>query len=400
MREVRNVRTIGVEERRARLGRRHRLAPSARAGDPVVLTRSVVALHATDPASVHLSAAARLAEPSVAAVERAMYDDRTLLRMLGMRRTMFVVPDELAPVVQAACTAEVAVRERKLLTKHLADAGIVPDQGAADVWLKEVEDETSAALLARGAANAGELGEDVPRLRERLSMAEGKAYASQPFVTNRVLSQLAAQARIVRGRPRGSWLSSQYSWSPIEKWLPRGLADVPADEARAELARCWLAAFGPATLADLRWWAGWTAANAKKALATIGAVEVGLDEGTGYVLPGDVDVEPEPEPWVALLPALDPTPMGWKEREWYVGDHTAATFDTNGNIGPTIWSDGRVVGAWGQLKDGTVVTGLLEDVGKKKTAAIAAEAARLTEWLGGVRVTPRFRTPLERELSG
>jgi hypothetical protein len=82
-----------------------------------------------------------------------------------------------------------------------------------------------------------------------------------------------------------------------------------------------------------------------------------------------------------------------------VSDHTAAIFDTNGNVGPTIWSDGRVVGAWGQLKDGTVVTGLLEDVGKKKTAAIAAEAARLTVWLGGVRVTPRFRTPLERELS-
>jgi hypothetical protein len=394
------VRTIRIEERRARLGLRHRLAPSARADDPVALTRSLVALHATDPASVHLTAAARLAEPSVAAVERALYDERTLLRMLGMRRTMFVVPDELAPVIQAACTAEIAVRERKVLTKHLAEAGIAPDQAAADVWLKEVEDETAGALLARGAANAGELGADVPRLRERLAMAQGKAYASQPFVTNRVLSQLAAQARIVRGRPRGSWLSSQYSWSPIEKWLPGGLADVPADEARAELARRWLTAFGPATLADLRWWAGWTAGNAKKALAAVGAVEVGLDGGTpGYVLPDDADAAPEPEPWVALLPALDPTPMGWKDREWYVGDHTAAVFDNTGNIGPTIWSDGRVIGAWGQRKDGTVVTGLLEDVGKHKAAAIGAEAARLTEWLGGVRVTPRFRTPLERELS-
>ena len=54
--------------------------------------RDVVALHATDPATVHLSAAARMREPDVAAVERALYDERSLIRMLGMRRTMFVVP--------------------------------------------------------------------------------------------------------------------------------------------------------------------------------------------------------------------------------------------------------------------------------------------------------------------
>jgi DNA glycosylase AlkZ-like len=393
------VRTIRIAERRARLGRRHCLAPSARAADPVAVTRAVVALHATDPASVHLAAAARLADPSVAAVEQALYDDRTLLRMLGMRRTMFVVPDDLAPVVQAACTADIAVRERKVLTKHLAESGIAPDQAAADVWLKEVEDATAEALAARGPANAAELGEDVPRLRERLSMAEGKKYAAQPFVTNRVLSQLAAQARIVRGRPRGSWLSSQYSWSPIEKWLPAGLADVPPDEARTELTRRWLRAFGPGTPADLRWWTGWTAGHAKKALAAVGAVEVDLESATGYVLPDDVDPTPEPEPWAALLPALDPTPMGWKERQWYVGDHTAALFDATGNIGTTIWSDGRIVGGWGQHKNGEVVTGLLEDVGTETKTAVEAAAARLTDWLAGVRVTPRFRTPLERKLS-
>lgn len=394
------MRTIRITERRARLGRRHRLAASARADDAVAVARSLVALHATDAATVHLAAAARLTEPSVAAVERALYDDRTLLRMLGMRRTVFVVPDELAPVVQSACTAEIEIRERKVFAKHLAESGIAPDQAAAEVWLKEVEDETAAALRARGSANAGQLGEDVPRLRSRLDMARGKKYAATPMVTNRVLGQLAAQGRIVRGRPRGSWLSSQYSWSPVEKWVPGGLPDVPADEARATLARHWLAAFGPATLTDLRWWAGWTAAYAKKALAAIGAVEVALEDGgTGYVLPDDVDPVDEPEPWVALLPALDPTPMGWKEREWYVGDHTAELFDTSGNVGPTVWSDGRIVGVWGQPPSAEVVTVLLEDVPKSKRKAIDAAAGTLTDWLAGVRVTPRFRTPVERTIA-
>jgi hypothetical protein len=392
------MRSIDVDERRARLGVRQCLAPGSYAADPAGLARSLVALHSTDPATVHLTAAARIPGLTVADVETALYDDRLLLRMLGMRRTVFVVPDELAPVVQAACTADVAVRERKVLLKHLAESGIAPDPAAADVWLKEVEDATAAALAARGSAMASELSEDVPRLRERLTLGVGKNYASQPMVTNRVLSQLAAQGRIVRGRPRGSWVSSQYRWSPVERWIPGGLPVVPPEEARAALTRRWLAAFGPATLADLRWWAGWTATQARKALGAVGAVEVALDGATGYVLPDDVGPVAAPEPWVALLPSLDPTPMGWKEREWYVGDHSAALFDATGNIGTTVWADGRIIGAWGQ-QGPEVVTRLLYDVGRETRDAVTTAAAHLTDWLAGTRITPRFRSPLERELS-
>jgi Winged helix DNA-binding domain len=103
------VRRVGVQERRARLARRHHLAPAARAAGVVEAARDLVGLHATVPASVFLAAAARVRAPEVAAVERALYEDRLLLRMLGMRRTMFVVPVELAPVVHAACTQAIAV---------------------------------------------------------------------------------------------------------------------------------------------------------------------------------------------------------------------------------------------------------------------------------------------------
>jgi hypothetical protein len=108
-------------------------------------------------------------------------------------------------------------------------------------------------------------------------------------------------------------------------------------------------------------------------------------------------VAPAP-PWVALLPALDPTTMGWAGRDFYLGRHRPVLFDRNGNAGPTIWCDGRVVGGWAQRRAGEVVLRLLEDVGGEAAAAIEAEAARLTAWLGPTRVNPRFRTPLEREL--
>jgi hypothetical protein len=395
------VHTIGVAQRRARLGVRHHLAAAARAADPVQAAAGVVALHATDPATVFLSVRSRTgtgpaggaADPQ--AIERALYEQRSLIRLLGMRRTMFVVPVQAAPVVQAAATRAIAAQLRRRYTQLLQDSG------AGDgVWLKDVEESTARALARRGEATGAELAADEPRLRTQVKMAEGKSYGAAVNITSWVLMLLAADGRIVRGRPRGTWASSQWRWSPVQAWLPAGMADLPADAARAELLRCWLAAFGPGTLADMRWWTGWTAGHVRAALAAVAAVEVGLDGGgTGWLLPGDTDPVAAPEPWVALLPALDPTAMGWQERSWYLGEHREALFDRSGNIGPTVWCDGRIVGGWAQRGDGEVAFRLLADIGTQASAAVAAEAGRLAGWIGPVRITPRFRTPLERELS-
>lgn len=391
------TRTIGVDERRARLALRHRLAPSVRARDPVGVADAVVALHGTDPSSVFLAALARSREPSIERIEAALYEQRSLVRMLGMRRTMFVVPTQLAPVMQAACTRAIAVQLRSRLVQHLAEADVAPDCAA---WLAALEEDALAALVARGEAFAAELADDVPLLRTQLRMATGKPYEAEVYVTTRVLFQLAADARIVRGRPRGSWTSSQYRWAPLERWLAGGLADWPTEAAQVELARRWLHRFGPATVDDLRWWTGWTMGQTRKALAQLAPVEVDLSGVPGIALPDDSDPVTYHEPWTALLPALDPTPMGWSGREWYLGGHAAALFDRSGNIGPTVWCDGRIVGGWAQRRDGSIAYRLLEDIGAEAAGSVATAADRLGELLGRVRVTPRFRTPLERDLSG
>ena len=383
---------IGIEERRARLAARHHVA--TRAASPVEAARGVVALHATDPTSVFLSLHARTASVSPTSIERALYDQRSLLRMLGMRRTMFVVPVELAPVVQAACTKEIAARQRRTYSKLLTEAGV-----GDGPWLREVEDATETALVGRGEATGAQLSADVPALRTQLLMAEGKPYAAKQNITTWVLFMLAADGRIVRGRPRGSWTSSQYHWSPAQAWRPGGIPELPVEESRVQLVRRWLASFGPGTAADLKWWTGWTAGQVKRALADIELVEVDLDGQVGLVLAEDVEPIAAPEPWVALLPALDPTAMGWFERSWYLGPHGPSLFDRSGNIGPTVWSDGRIIGGWAQRPTGEVNYRLLEDVGRDVKVDVEREAAELAEWIGQVRVKPRFRTPLERELA-
>jgi hypothetical protein len=385
-----------VEERRARLARRHHLAPTARSDDLVEIAGDLVGLHATDPASVYLGAAARMRDPGLEPVQEALYEARTLVRMLGMRRTMFVLPLDLAAIVQAACAGTVAARERRKLEQMIDGAGLHDDAAA---HVREVEKATLRALGARGEATGIELSSDVPALRQEFAFGLGTRWGGVQRLTTRVLVLLGAEGRIVRGRPRGSWLSSQYRWTTVERWLPEGLDEWKVEAAQAELARRWLASFGPATVTDLRWWTGWTAGETKRALAQLETAEVDLDGDPGLVLADDLEPVAAPEPWVALLPGLDPTVMGWKRREWYLGPHAPALFDSAGNAGPTVWWDGRIVGGWGQPPSGEVAFRLLEDVGAEARSAVETEAERLGTWLAGVRVTSRFRAPLERELS-
>jgi hypothetical protein len=90
--------------------------------------------------------------------------------------------------------------------------------------------------------------------------------------------------------------------------------------------------------------------------------------------------------------------MAWADRDFYLGAHRAALFDQNGNAGPAIWLDGRIVGGWAQRATGEVVTRLFEDVGKERAMTIAEEAAAVERWLGSSRVIPRFRTQTEQKL--
>ncbi len=355
----------------------------------------MVGLHATDPASMMLSARARTCEQPLEELERALYVERSAVRLLGMRRTVFVEPVDLVPVVQAACASALVPGERRRFTKMLEDVGITKN-GAA--WLRRAERAALAALRERGEATAAELSEDVPALRRRITLASGKKYEGTQSVGSRVLFLLSAEGRIVRGRPLGSWTSTLYRWAPTEVWLGAAPVELSAEAARAELVRAWLGAYGPGTFADLKWWTGWTAGQLKEALAELGPEQVNLDGGPGLVLEGDSEPSAAPEAWAALLPSLDPTVMGWFERDWYLGEHRGLLFDRNGNAGPTVWWGGCVVGGWAQRKDGQIAFRLLQDVGADACAAIEEEAQRLEAWLGESRFVPRFRTPLEREL--
>jgi Winged helix DNA-binding domain len=389
------ARHIGTDERRGRLATRHHLAPATRTDDVVAIADDLVALHSTDPVTVYLSALARMRTPALAAVERALYDTRSLVRHHAMRRTLWVGGHEAVRLAHAAATVDLHRVQYRNLCTALAAAGVADPDG----WVADGREAVVALLTETGPLPARDVGRRLPELTRPVPIGTGRQTTTAAAHT-RLLLVLGFAGDVVRARPTGTWVNGQYRWAAADGWLPGGI-DVGLDKrtAAAGLARRWLRAFGPGTRTDLQWWAGWTAATTTRALADVGAVEVGLEDGTGYVLPDDLDASGPAEPWVALLPGLDPSTMGWKDRSWYLDpDLAGAVFDRNGNGGPTVWADGRIVGGWVQRRDGTIAVRLLTDVGDEQRAAVAKAATDLEALLGDVRFSVRFPAPLQAEL--
>jgi hypothetical protein len=390
------VRSIEITERRSRLARRHRLAPGLRADDVVDAAKSLVCLHGTDPATIYLSAWARVDDLTVADLDHALYVDRSLVKHLAMRRTIFVFPRETLPAAQAGASNRVALAERRRLVREVEAAGLHRD---GERWLSEAGEQVLAVLADGREATSSELRDEIPALVGSMTHGEGKTWGGKVSVGPRVLTVLSAEGRVVRGSNDGGWTTSRPRWAATASWLGHEIDPLPDAEGVAALVEQWLRAFGPGTAADIKWWLGSTVTAVRRALAHLAAVEVDLEGQVGYLLPDDLDATDPVEPWAALLPPLDPTTMGWFERQWYLGDHKAQLFDTSGNAGPTVWWEGRIVGGWRQADDGEVELQVLDDIGADGRRAVEAEASRLTDWFAGTRVLPRFPSPLSKELA-
>lgn len=385
---------IDAERRRARLAERHRLLPRTRSDNLPEIADDLVALHSSDPVSVFLSAMARMVHPSVGAVERALYTDRSLIRHHGMRRTLWVATPPVVRLMHAAATRDLIATERRRTRQLLARSGVAdPDR-----WLAQAEEQVLADLREHGPSTAREIGQRAATLRQRLQLAPGKAYAAVQSAHTRVLYILGFDGKMLRGQP-SRWVNGAYRYVDAESWLPGGLGDLDPRQAAAELAGRWLQRFGPATTVDLQWWMGWTVARTKQALADCGAVGAELDDGPGWLAADDPPIDPV-EQWVAVLPGLDPTIMGWKQRDWYLPSTSVEVFDSAGNGGPSLWVDGRVVGAWAQTRDGTIHTHYFERVAAARRREIDQRINELKSWIGDTRFTVRFPGDIHARLLG
>ena len=388
---------ISQLQRRRIIARRHHFAGDADGPEQVVT--SVLALHATDPASPYLSVLARSRTTSLADIAAAMYTQRSLVRWLAMRRTLFVFDRADVPVVQAAVSTPLAATLRTRLLSRLRRGGTEPpvDGDLAD-WLDDVTDAADGALRQLGTATGAELARAEPRLATTILPA---AASDQPQnLTSTLLAMMSAQGRLVRSVPGAAWTVRSHRWEPVTAWWPDGLPTVDPAEAQRNWAIKWLIAFGPATLDDLQWWTGWTKTAVRAAVQDLPLVDVDLHGLPGVAMEAQLGSAPDTAPTAVLLPALDPTPMGWKHRDWFLGLDRDLVFDRNGNLGPTVWWDGQLIGAWAVGPDGQLRTAVPGDYGAEARVAVDEAAADLGSRMEGAVVRPVFPTPLERSLRG
>jgi len=392
------VRHISDDERRARLARRHGLAPDHRHPDVLAAAQAMTALHATEAATVILALWARVESVKLADVETALYDDRSVVKQLAMRRTLFAFPRDLLPAAWGSAAARVAGQQHNQLLKYVAQGGFADDPEA---WVEAAYADTLALLADGEPRTMTQIREALPTLEGRFTVGSpDKKWGGRSFPIGRwVITSLAAGGQLIRATNVGHWRLNKPTWTLAEHWLDSGHGGLPQPlsepDGYAELVRRWLYTFGPGTEADLAWWLGATKSSVRRALDNVEAVPVSLDrDELGWVLPDDVDPVASVEPWGALLPTLDPTVMGWRQRSFYLHpDDALHLFDSNGNAGNTAWWDGRIVGAWTQDEDAVVRVLPLTDLDAKARAVLDAEAQRLTDWLEGVRITTIYASP-------
>ena len=336
------------DHRRARIARRHGLHPDHRYDSIEAATTAMTAWHATEPSTPHLSLHARMGGLTVADVEAALYDRRSIVRTMAMRRTLWIATRDLLPAVVGGPGRRVADAERRRLAKE----AVGPEASTDGSWIRDACDLIVEYLTGREASTR-QLREALPTLGGSFTAAPGTKWSADVALMSRLLTILMAEGLVVRGRNAGHWRISRPMWTATAGWLGEPTAPLDPEPAYSRLVERLLRTFGPATEDDLTWWLGSTKGAVRTALAEIDATPVALDDGSiGWVAADDTaDLvgAASTESWVALLPTLDPTTMGWRERRFYLDPaHTPFLFDSAGNAGTTVWVDGRVVGCWVQ----------------------------------------------------
>ena len=344
----------------------------------------MTALHATEPASVHLALRARVEAVTVDQVEKALYEERSIVKQGAMRSTLFAFPRDLLPAAWGSAALRHSRAFRTRLAKDLVASDITHD---SEGWIVEAGDAVVAALRGGVEVDIRQLRAMVPMIDRNVQRSPGTKWGGSFAIAPQLVAVLNGEGRIVRAHNGGHWRLSKPRWTTTEDWLGETAEAWEERRGWAELIRHWLWTFGPGTEADLRWWLGGTLGAVRTALGDLGAVPVSLDGGgLGWLLPDDLDEVVPAGPWVTLLPTLDPTTMGWTERGFYLGAYARELIDSAGNAGTTAWADGRIVGCWIQDDDARVQVHLLEPVDRATRLALEGEAEALSAWLDGVRV--------------
>lgn len=373
----RSERSVSAAQAMAfRLARQHLVARSASAERLVDVVRDTGGIQAQVMSAAELSIWTRRRQTTRDEIQRALWDTREIVRTSAMRLTLHLIPARDFAIYIAA-TKPAALRRLQYWQARL---GATPDHVRAmvDAVVDGLGDlpRTQQELIARARKTASR---GLAKWLDRVSIA------ARPAVI---------EGRIVYGPPRGA----EATFVRADAWLGPQPA-VGLDEARAELLRRFLAAFGPATPHDFAKWSGIRASEAKQVLTSIRdeTTDVSVDGAAGWVLRNDLPALTRTEldgSAVRLLGAFDSFLLGHATKSHLVDARFyKRVYRPQGWISPVVLRGGSIIGVWFPKTAGRTTTLGVELFGRATRdvrRAIEREAEAMGTFLGGacgVRIT-------------
>lgn len=257
----------------------------------MAVAQRLLAIQAQDLRGAQLAVRARSSGLSVADVDRALSDERSLLVTWLNRGTLHLVRAEDYPWLQALTAPQL----KTAVARRLGQEGVSSEAA-----------ERGVAVIVQALAEAGPLSREP--LRARLASA-GVRTPGQAFVHLLVLASI--RGLIVRG----PMAAGKHAFVLVRDWL--GESTPPdRDSALAELARRYLAGHAPADARDLARWSGLPLRDAR---AGLGAISSELHQRQDGLISLKQPVTNSLLPAPRLLGPFEPVLLGWKSRELLVG---------------------------------------------------------------------------------
>jgi Winged helix DNA-binding domain len=320
-------------------------------------------LQAQDTGAVRLAVRARSGVPTLDAVRRDCAVPRRLVRTWLMRGTLHLVP---------------AADARWMLSLFGPRNAAGGARRRAQLRLDDETCEAAVSVLPDILGDGQPLSraELVDRLARRGVRIDATGQAPAHLV-----GYAAALGVICRGPDLER---DEPGYVLLDAWAGTGPGPVGA-EAVAELARRYVAGFGPASAADFAAWSGLPAGSARTAFEALGEaltpVAPDLFVAAGSAAPPDGG-----PPMVRLLGAYDTYLLGYRAREPALAAGYAKRIQAGGGIiHPTVVVDGRVAGRWRLERGRSGRTVHIEQFGPTLGTLIdrlAEEAGDLGRFLG------------------
>lgn len=345
--------------------RRHFLEERAARGDLLAVVSRTCGLQAQVMSSAELAAWARIDGLDSGDVRAALWKERTLVKTWAMRWTLHLLSASDYPVYLAAFHAFAHFRSERWLTSYGLTA-----------------DDMNAIL---GGFRVTLNGDGLTR--EQLADAVAQ-HTSRPYLRDRLLGGWGTLLK--PGAYQGHLVFGPSSGQNVTFVSPRHwLGEFPehnTDDARLEILRRYLFAYGPATPGDFASWWGATRADSRKLFRALGdeLIPVSVDGWDAWSLSEDADAlrATMPSNTVRLLPGFDPYTLGLRrEREAALSaERKGRVFSQQGWISPVVLVGGYVVGVWKhQIKQAQLAVTVepFEPLSRATRAGIEQETARL-----------------------